>query len=350
MNDKLKELVAALDEFTANTSWRKGFIPSTRVLPNNMLHIEDEFSANCFDLPYSDYALPSIRQRADADCVAVTRLGSELFIQHMNEYYKRAKHKCSTINLYDGTIYACHSNDYKILSVDECFYAIKEAVEEQFESYLVSDFYVSPTETIVDFLIVDDKVSKVYENALERKVTLESGVVPVLRFITSNTGWSGANLYPVIYVGKSKVISSEPLKLKHNGNASIDKFRENCKKVFTLILDGAEKLKELSDIQIEYPANCAANIAKEIGLSKKATLPLIYKMEDDYGYCSCTAKDVYLYLTRLLEDVSDDAVKQFKLSDQLSRALTLDFSKFDRAKATWLSEKTSSSQVSFFAA
>lgn len=76
-------------------------------------------------------------------------------------------------------------------------------------------------------------------------------------------------------------------------------------------------------------------------------------MEEDYGSMSATAREVYLYLTKLTEVVKDP-VRQFKLADQISRALKLDFKKFDRSRAKWFEENmanqryTPSAQTSLF--
>ena len=320
------------------TTWEQSNIKQMRIVQCGILHLADRYGMNGKDLPYDNYAIGSICNRADVSGGAIHRVSDESFKAHMNEYFNVAKdEKFSIVNVYNGTIFAAHSQNYKILNIKDCVSELFRYIDCNYPDAEVKGFYVDPIATMVDIALNSPEISDKYANALNLKIS--DTIYPVLRFVTSNTGWSGANLIPLIYINKRTLITSEPIILKHEGKATVDKFAKNCEMSFSLMLEGAEKLNELSQISIEYPVNCAANIAQEIKLPKKATVELLHDMEDDYGQAMATAKDVYLYLSKLVL-LYDDEVKKFKMADQLSRALSLDFTKFDRASATWLKEST----------
>ncbi len=333
----LQEFLTQIDEFDQKTTWKQSVIKGMRVLEGNALHIEDEFGSNAEELPYSDYAVKSICDRADVSGGAIHRLSGEKFREHINDYFDVAIKKNSIINIYNGVVYATHSESYAILNIKECVNTLIEYLNKIYPNNELLGYVITPTETIVDFALNSLELNKKYEMVLQQKIGKSKNVFPVIRFVTSNTGWSGANLIPILYVGKNRAIVTEPIILNHKGKASIEKFAENCEKSYSLMLEGVEKINELSKITIDYPANCAANIAKEINLPKKMAMPILLDMEEDYGNMSATAKDVYLYLTKLTELVSDP-VKQFKLADHISRALKLDFKRFDRSRAKWFEE------------
>ncbi len=333
----LQEFLTELNEFDQKTSWKQSFIKGMRLLEGNNLHIEDKFGNDAEDLPYNDFAVKSICDRADVSGGAIHRLSGEKFREHINDYFDVAVKKDSIINVYDGVVYAAHSQSYAILNIKECVNILIDHLNETYPNNEILSYVITPTETIVDFALNDDNLNRKYEEVLQKKIGKLRKIYPVLRFITSNTGWSGANIIPILYMNGANTITAEPIILNHKGSANLDKFADNCRRSYSLMLEGVEKLNELSRIAIDYPANCAANIAKEINLPKKMTMPILLDMEEDYGNMSATAREVYLYLTKLTEVVKDP-VKQFKLADQISRALKLDFKKFDRSRARWFEE------------
>ena len=333
----LQEFLTQIDEFNQKTAWKQSALKGMRVLDGGNLHIEDKYGNNAEDLPYNDFAIKSICDRADVSGGAIHRLSGEKFREHINDYFDVAVKKNSIINVYDGVVYAAHSQSYAILNIKECVNVLINHLNKAYPNNELLNYVITPTETIVDFALNDDNLNKKYEEALQKKIGGLRKIYPVLRFITSNTGWSGANIIPILYMNGAKTITTEPIVLNHKGKANLDKFAENCERSYSLMLEGVEKLNELSKIVIDYPANCAANIAKEINLPKKMTMPILLDMEEDFGHLSATAREVYLYLTRLTEVVKDP-VKQFRLADQISRALKLDFKKFDRSKAKWFED------------
>lgn len=349
----LQEFLTRIDEFDQKTTWKQSFIKGMRVLENSVLHIEDEFGSNAEELPYSDYAVKSICDRADVSGGAIHRLSGDKFREHLNDYFDVAIKKNSIINVYDGVIYATHSETYAILNIKECVNILINHLNETYPNNELIGYAITPTETIVDFALNSNELNKKYEEALQKKIGKSRKIYPVLRFVTSNTGWSGANIIPILYLNGANTITTEPIILNHKGKANLEKFAENCGKSYSLMLEGVDKINELSRITIDYPANCAANIAKEINLPKKMAMPILLDMEEDYGSMSATAREVYLYLTKLTEVVKDP-VRQFKLADQISRALKLDFKKFDRSRAKWFEENmanqryTPSAQTSLF--
>lgn len=346
-NPSVEELLEDIAEFEKNTSWKTAYLPAMRiqnVKGEKFLHIEDKNGFNRENIPYAYEAVFSICNRADVKGGAIHRLSSDLFARHLNDYFKVAVKKESIVNIFDGVVQATHSDAYRILSVEELVKAFVEYVTDTYPNAELKRYVITPTETIVDVALNDEKINEKYAEVLQRKMYV-TNIYPMMRFITSNTGWSGANLYPVIFFNGAPLIAAEPIVLKHSGKANVDKFRTNCERSFTLMLEGAEKLEELSKIAIEYPANCAANLAKEIGLPKKRTMPILLEMQDEWGEMSANAKEVYLYLQRLLNDI-ENPVQQFKLSDHISRILTLDIKKFDRAKASWLDDDNAGRYVS----
>lgn len=313
------------------TRWTTVKIKDMRIGDNATIFVDEI-------LPYDESAVNSICDRADVSGGAIHRVPYEIFKKHLNVYFNVATKSNSIVNIFNEKVYACHSGTYKILPINELVDTLIEYLRENHPNCELIRWDCTPTYTFADFALNDDAINEQYSYALNQTIGLGSAIYPVLRFITSNTGWSGANLIPIIYCNKAPLVVNEPIILKHEGKANIEKFTENCKQTFSLMLNGAEKLNELAHIILEYPANCAANIAQDIKLPKKITLPVIYEMEEEFGNASATAREVYLYLSKITESVGDNTLKQYKLVDMVSRALTLDFKKYDRSTAKWLED------------
>lgn len=348
MDKNTKEkLFAKLSDADSKTSWKLASIPHMELSEGKMIKLIDPNILNAnnpFELPYDESAVQSICDRAEVSGRGITRLPETLFNIHLNDYFNYAPSKSSIVNIYDNNVYACLSENYKILNIMDCVKRLIEHIDLSFDDVDILNYGISATYTYVDFEVRDTKVLKKYSKAFEIKMNKNSKTFPVLRFVTSNTGYSGANLYPLLKSGSHLYFMCEPIVLNHKGDATIAKFSKNCEKIYSLILEGADKMEELAKISIDNPAECAANIAKEIKLPKKVMIPILEDMKEIYGYSTCSARDVYQYLSKYIETVEGDW-KQHKAADMVSRALSLDFKKFDRSYAQWLSNSKSTESV-----
>lgn len=343
-NNISKAFFEALDKFETATSWELAFVPNMkieRIDNSNQLKLADETNTQCANYPYSDSAIPSMCGRADISGKGITRLPNDLFINHLNDYFNYSEKKYSIVNLYNGIIYACHSDNYKILSIKDCVRVLRNYLNRNFKNAEIIGWNILPTFTSVDIKLNDSEINKAYSQAFNERVGECENLTPILKLVASNTGFCGVNLIPMFKKESSAFVLTEPIILNHKGEAHLDKFIENCELIYSLMKDGSEKMKELSKIKIEYPANCAANIAMELKLPKRKVMPVLFDMQDEYGNAQGTAKDVYIYLCKLVEQYKN--IAQFKIADQLSRTLNLDFKKFDRATAPWLDNKQASS-------
>jgi hypothetical protein len=349
-NDISKKFFEELNKFEENTHWELAFIPNMKIEKidgSNQLKLADETNTKFANYPYNDNAVPSMCGRAEISGRGITKLPNDLFMQHLNDYFRYSENKYSIVNLYNGVIYACHSDNYKILSIKDCVRVLRNYLNRNFKNAEIVEWYISPTFTSVDIKLNDDNINRTYSQAFNKRVGESPDLTPILKLIASNTGFCGVNLIPMFKKENSAFILTEPIVLTHKGEAHLDKFIDNCELIYSLMNDGSEKMKELAKIKIEYPANCAANIAMELKLPKRKVMPILFDMQDDYGNAQGTARDVYIYLSRLLKEYNN--IAQFKIADQLSRALNLEFKKYDRANAPWLDSKAGSFQYSLIA-
>ncbi len=142
-------------------------------------------------------------------------------------------------------------------------------------------------------------------------------------FATSNTGDSGANIYPVLFGDNgNELFIEDPLKLEHTGEASIAKFEQNVSKVMALVKCSAEHLESLAGISVIHPMEAFKNAAAAASFPVTAYSDQAEIFAATYG-AMATMLDLYAELSEALAAYATknnmDALRKTKMLSALSR-------------------------------
>ena len=118
-----------------------------------------------------------------------------------------------------------------------------------------------------------------YEDIFKSKGISFSDITMSVSVMTSDTGHSGANIYPSV-IGtmpggrKYRVPILGSICMDHKEKANIKEFESNLSLAFSQTEKSKERIRELDAISLNYPFNCFCNILKKVGIGKKQAEPL----------------------------------------------------------------------------
>lgn len=227
-----------------------------------------------------------------------------------------------------NTILACHSKDYKPLEISELVSTLKKKLNEKYQFVSFGNGFYSDELTIVDFFVEDKKIIKAYEKALFANSTIKD-IKVVIRLTTSNLGLSGANLTPLLFYKKSKndaykcfPLTDGRICLKHDGDASIEKFAKNCEMLFPMVEMLPSELEKLNDIYIEYPTHCIINLAEKAKIPAKKIKNIAEDVSFVYCGCKPTARDLMQHFISVIDTAENDTEKN-TLTERVAKALRI---------------------------
>lgn len=240
----------------------------------------------------------------------------------------------------DGKISAVHGgdpNDYAVLEIPALFEHTVQYLAEHYPGYTfaVGSFDHSLV-TAVWELTGQDSLTETYRTALRRHGLLadDTSIRPAVRLSTSNTGISGANLYPMLLEGAcAKVIPlGSPIRENHKAGADLDQFDENLVRLFAQYESNLDTLTELLEIDLAYPANVMQAMLKELGVGKRLAMEVVEQYRAQTGDEPDTAHGVYHAMTEVLFLLQRDGASGSKIAameEILARALKMRWTAYD---------------------
>lgn len=290
-----------------------------------------------------DIAIPSLLERARISGYALTELSHENFSDIVTKCLNTSKDTENTmLRLQDGKVGAFCASTYKVLPQCDVFTTAGNEISDQFDGSFVGGSY-SHKLSLAEYTAYGPTSG--YMNLFRSKGLNLSDVDMTLKIVTSDTGYSGLNIYPSI-----TGITSEGKRLRipilgeiampHKGSASIKKFTENIALSFAQAEKSQERITELDDIPLNYPFNTFCNVLKKVGVGKK----LASKVLDCFAVTvgnkgNATAADLYFRACEIAFDVDEgNSIALMSLEENLSKMLKLSdkaWSEFDRPVNCW---------------
>lgn len=215
----------------------------------------------------------------------------------------------------DGMLVADHSGKYVILNQDRLFEIFDDEINREFSQAQFVEGRISTSMTEV-YYTVEDKTG------MTANFKSKKSVKPAVRFTTSDTSKSGANIgCGVLIDDRTYLPFGKTIKLRHYDNADYSVFRSNCQMVLSLMRDQKQKFDELRGRIIKHPQECFANIVKAQGLPIREAKEAL---DDFLIRCgvNVTALDIYLSLadiTYLAENKGATHQKLLDIQENIAR-------------------------------
>lgn len=287
--------------------------------------------------PVRRCAIASILSRARISGNALSKVKKAELAQILNYCVNVAGGK-SLLRVADEKVSAMHGGDeseYAVLSMPELFHLVTEALSRDFTGYrFVGGHFDHSMATAVWSFEDNDDLTGIYRDALDKHGIASETMTPAVRFTTSDTGTSGANLYPMLLSGacKHSIMLGSPLKLEHKHGATLDKFQELLDMLYTQYQTAIEQVTKLLDIDVSYPRQAMLRVMKKIGIPKKLAFQTLDLFLGQHGEEACTAYEVYLGICEavfLQESGGATGSRIAQMEENISRALKVRWGEYD---------------------
>lgn len=300
---------------------------------NTRLVLQTEYGA----IPVRDCAIRSVLQRAGIAGRALPKLEKSVYAQVLN-YCMEVSQGTALLCISDGKISAVHGGDnrgYTVLEIPELFRAVTEYLEDRFPSgKFLGGYYDHSIVTATWELGEESALIRDYQDLLDRYGLKSRPMTPALRFTCSDIGSSGANLFPMLLVGKEPLTLQlgSPLRQIHKGEVTLETFRMQLEQVYSHFEAGVKAISKLLEIIIFNPANCMMGVCKELRIPQRLALPAIERFKAQNGENSCTAHEVYCAISEILFDMKCNGAAGMELAqmeETISRAIHFRWNNFD---------------------
>lgn len=289
--------------------------------------------------PVRDCAVKTILDRAGISGPTLRKLDRTVYARILNDCLRVARGD-ALLRFSQGKVSAVlggDSHDYAILDMEQIFMCSVEYLQKTFKGCrYIGGFYEHSMASAVWELDGEDGFLKAYKDEL-----LMNGVnpqdmdlEPVIRVATSNTGDSGANIYPMLFTGAgSKTIPlGNPLRLKHKSGATIQKFEEQLGMIYGKYQFAIGNLTKLLSVEIKNPANCMIGVMKKINIPQKYGMEAVELFKAQYGEDPCSAHDLYYGISEvlfMLEVNGEEGSRISAMEEKIGRALGVEWSDYD---------------------
>lgn len=221
---------------------------------------------------------------------------------------------------------------YSVMDMDKIFGAASDYFKNNFDKSEFIEAEFSHEICIAKWQVEDDRIDEAYKSQFVSSNKRVKGEITVA---SSDTGYSGANIYYSIRIGGVNIALGKPLECEHRSGGDLSVFNDNLGMIFSKIQESIENISALQEIKIYHPVECLINIVKKLGISKKLAADIIdtYRALNDGD--DDTAFNLYYQICSIGTNATSKGVgrssfSMLDLEERIARALTLDFKEFDR--------------------
>ena len=289
--------------------------------------------------PIRSCAIKTILERARVSGNALNKVQKTELAQILN-YCMKVAGGDALLRFCEDKISAVHggdASDYAVLKTPELFRRTVEYLQDNFSGYTFAGAsYDHSIVTAVWSLDNEETLLKEYKESLQTHGLPCDEIQLGLRLTTSDTGQSGANLYPMIFFGSElrNIPLGSPLKLHHKNKADLARFDEQLNLLYAQYSKALGNMQSMMDVYVLHPINAMLGVMKRIGVPKKyATL-----IAEDYrlkrGDTACSAYEAYLQISEviyLMQCDGADGSKIVMMEENIARAVHLRWKDYDFA-------------------
>lgn len=292
--------------------------------------------------PLREQAYKTVLDRAHINGTVLQRLTEKELCNILNTCYKKfnGDKDYALVLINDQKVTAIHSGgdkDYAVLPQKELFDALDLGLK-RFGKVDYAGGYISHQYTICNLMFSEKRYELLgsYMKLLREngKDALADKLVPGIKFVTSDAGVAASKVCAYLFGPYIPIVVGSAISIDHRSGATIEKFSDELSGLFSKYVDAINQLAALGEIQLFYPVNAMTAVCKKLRMPKKPAMEAIAMFEAiTPGMAS--AADVYLAMHEILADSELSQSDRFVLEENMSRALTLNWKKFDLAKVTW---------------
>ncbi len=289
--------------------------------------------------PVRSCALKTVLERARISGYALNKVSKTVFAEILN-YCMGVASGDSLIKVADEKVSAVHGGDpkdYAIMEMVPLFEHVCDYVNREFPGnhFVTARFDHSMATAIWRLDGQADKLLDTYRREVAAKGLNPNGIVPALRFSTSDVGMSGANLYPIFLHGNSDRIIplGYPIKTEHKSGVDLDYFDQQLNLLYARFCDAIQAQMKLLNIDVRYPATTMLGVLKRIGAPKKASYEALDYFTAIHGDTPCTAYELFMQMSDVIFSAQCDGAtgtRIAQLEEIIARALRVNWSEYDR--------------------
>ena len=292
--------------------------------------------------PLRTTAYKSLLDRAKIGGTALPKLSRKVLATVLNECLKLFTADALLL-IRDEKVCAVHSGDdvdYSVLPINELLTTLKSKLDSRFPGNKFEAAYCDHSILSASWTMPDQKddLLGTYTKMLitQGKAAMASKLTPGIRFMTSDTGVASAKVSALLMGIQHPIHIGGCISVDHRHHAKVSDFDTALDQLFAQFGDSIEKLQSLLEVQLDFPVIAMTRICKKLSLPKKATVEAISMFEMAYGGGSATAHDVFLAMQEIPFILKTEKCPESKLllvEENMARALTLNWSDYDLAKA-----------------
>lgn len=242
----------------------------------------------------------------------------------------------------DEKVTAIHGGgekDYSVIPIGSLMEVIEKSLSSTFP---LTDFragYYDHSVSIAKWSMecYTDELLADYLRLLERngEKMLADTLVPAFTFVSSDTGLSSVKINVNLVGNRCTLNMGSCIQIEHKSKKNVGDFSNAMDCLFTRFGNTIDKLKNLFSIQLEFPVNAMARICKALHMPAAPSCEAVAMFEMVNGRMPATAHDVFMAMQEIPFICRANGMEEAKLltiSENLSRALSIDWSKYDLAK------------------
>ncbi len=293
--------------------------------------------------PVRDTAYKSLLDRAKIGGSALPKLHRKSLARMLNDCLATQKTAHALLLIRDQKVSAVHSGDekdYSVLPVNKLMSGLTSKLDQRFPGN-VFDFGYSDHALVSAAWSLPEQREELlgsYHKTLvaQGKSSLAAKLTPGIRFSTSDTGIASAKVCALLLGLRHPIPIGGVVATEHRGQTKVEDFQEKLDFLFARFVDAVAALEKLTKVYLTYPVNAMTAVCKKLSMPKKAALEAVAMFEISYGGGTATAHDIFMAMQEIMFMLKSDGTPESKmlmLEESMARALTINWSSYDYAKA-----------------
>lgn len=292
--------------------------------------------------PVRATAYKSLLDRAKIGGTALPKLSREKLASVLNDCLELYSSE-TLLLIRDEKVSAAHSGDstdYSVLPIDRLLGALSKKLDDRFPGSVFGGGYCDHSLASAAWTLPGQKEDLIgtYAKLLAShgKTAMAAKLVPGIRFVTSDTGIASAKVSALLEGTQHPIHIGGCVAVDHRHQSKVEDFETALDQLFAQFGDSIAKLQKLLEITLDFPVNAMTRICKKLSLPKKAAVEAIAMFEMAYGGGVATAHDVFMALQEIpfiMKTQKTPESKMLVVEENLARALSLNWSDYDLAKA-----------------